>query len=508
MTALVEAVQTPLANALGWTLFHSLWEGALAALALACALFASHSPRVRYWAACVAMAAMLAGAGFTFARVMPEKIAADAAVTHPVKRAFRGRRPLPADVPARFRAADAPPWFTPFWVAGVTLFHLRTLASCMAARRMRRRGVCLAPGPWQQRLARLGASVRVAKPVVLLESCLAEAPAVIGYLRPVILVPVGMLAGMPAGQVEGILLHELAHIRRHDYLVNLLQTVVEGFLFYHPAVWWISSTIRAEREKCCDDLAVAARGDAHEYATALAALEQNRRAANKVALAATGGNLMKRIRRLLYPLEAQGTALTPVLSAGILTLTAAVALTAWQTKPANPDIRPVAQAGEHVGPYDRWLREDVAYIVTDRERFAFQGLTTDEERDKFIEQFWLRRDPTPNTVENEFQEEHYRRIAYANEHYASGSGVAGWKTDRGRIYITFGPPDEIESHPSGGKYQRPAQEGGGEISTYPFEEWRYRHVDGVGENVVLPFVDKRRTGEFQMSRDPRDKEVK
>jgi GWxTD domain-containing protein len=240
----------------------------------------------------------------------------------------------------------------------------------------------------------------------------------------------------------------------------------------------------------------------------LAALEQNRRAANKVALAATGGNLMKRIRRLLYPLEAQGTALTPVLSAGILTLTAAVALTAWQTKPANPDIRPVAQAGEHVGPYDRWLREDVAYIVTDRERFAFQGLTTDEERDKFIEQFWLRRDPTPNTVENEFQEEHYRRIAYANEHYASGSGVAGWKTDRGRIYITFGPPDEIESHPSGGKYQRPAQEGGGEISTYPFEEWRYRHVDGVGENVVLPFVDKRRTGEFQMSRDPRDKEVK
>ncbi len=116
-------------------------------------------------------------------------------------------------------------------------------------------------------------------------------------------------------------------------------------------------------------------------------------------------------------------------------------------------------------PYRKWLNEDVAYIITDEERAAFKRLQTDEEREQFIEQFWLRRDPTPDTVENEFKEEHYRRIAYANEHYASG--IPGWKTDRGRIYITYGPPDEIESHPSGGTYERPPEEGGGETSTYP-----------------------------------------
>src|SRR5258707_2994183 len=118
-------------------------------------------------------------------------------------------------------------------------------------------------------------------------------------------------------------------------------------------------------------------------------------------------------------------------------------------------------------PYRKWLNEDVTYIITDEERAAFKRLQTDEEREQFIEQFWLRRDPTPDTVENEFKEEHYRRIAYTNETFASG--IPGWKTDRGRIYITFGPPDEIESHPSGGSYERPMAEGGGQTSTYPFE---------------------------------------
>src|SRR5213594_1948546 len=123
-------------------------------------------------------------------------------------------------------------------------------------------------------------------------------------------------------------------------------------------------------------------------------------------------------------------------------------------------------------PYKKCLNEDVVYIITDEERQAWKRLATDEEREQFIEQFWLRRDPTPDTVENEFKEEHYCRIAYANERYASG--IPGWKADRGRIYITFGPPDEIESHPSGGAYERPPQEGGGTTTTFPFEQWRYR----------------------------------
>jgi len=156
-------------------------------------------------------------------------------------------------------------------------------------------------------------------------------------------------------------------------------------------------------------------------------------------------------------------------------------------------------------PYRKWLNEDVAYIITDEERAAFKRLQTDEEREQFIEQFWLRRDPTPDTVENEFKEEHYRRIAYANEHYASG--IPGWKTDRGRIYITYGPADEIDSHPSGGSYERPPEEGGGETSTFPFEQWRYRWIDGVGTNVIIEFVDPTMTGEYHMTMDPSEKDA-
>jgi GWxTD domain-containing protein len=156
-------------------------------------------------------------------------------------------------------------------------------------------------------------------------------------------------------------------------------------------------------------------------------------------------------------------------------------------------------------PYKKWLNEDVVYIITDEERQAFKRLQTDEERESFIEQFWLRRDPTPDTVENEYKEEHYRRIAYANEHYASG--IPGWKADRGRIYITYGPPDEIESHPSGGTYERPMEEGGGETSTYPFEQWRYRYIDGIGTNIIIEFVDPTMTGEYRMTMDPSEKDA-
>ena len=156
-------------------------------------------------------------------------------------------------------------------------------------------------------------------------------------------------------------------------------------------------------------------------------------------------------------------------------------------------------------PYKKWLNEDVVYIITDEEKAAFKRLSTDDERQQFIEQFWLRRDPTPDTEENEFKEEHYRRIAYANEHYASG--IPGWKTDRGRIYVVYGPPDEIESHPSGGTYERPFEEGGGTTSTYPFEQWRYRYIDGIGNNIVIEFVDTTMSGEYHMTMDPSEKDA-
>jgi len=156
-------------------------------------------------------------------------------------------------------------------------------------------------------------------------------------------------------------------------------------------------------------------------------------------------------------------------------------------------------------PYRKWLNEDVAYIITDEERTAFKRLQTDEERESFIENFWLRRDPTPDTVENEFKEEHYRRIAYANENFASG--IPGWKTDRGRIYITYGPPDEKDTHPSGGTYERPPEEGGGTTSTFPFEQWRYRYIEGIGTDINIEFVDPTMSGEYRMTMDPSEKDA-
>ena len=156
-------------------------------------------------------------------------------------------------------------------------------------------------------------------------------------------------------------------------------------------------------------------------------------------------------------------------------------------------------------PWKKWLNEEVVYIISDEEKKAFKALATDEEREQFVENFWLRRDPTPDTEENEFREEHYRRIAYANDRFASG--IPGWKTDRGRIYIEYGPPDEIESHPSGGTYERPYEEGGGTTSTYPFEQWRYRYIEGIGSNIIIEFVDTTMSGEYHMTMDPSEKDA-
>jgi GWxTD domain-containing protein len=155
--------------------------------------------------------------------------------------------------------------------------------------------------------------------------------------------------------------------------------------------------------------------------------------------------------------------------------------------------------------YRKWLDEDVRWIITDQERSAFMQLSNDEERDQFIEAFWQRRDPTPDTEENEFKEEHYRRIAYANEHFAAG--IPGWKTDRGRTYIVFGKADEIDTHPSGGSYQRPMEEGGGETSTFPFETWRYRYIEGIGQEVIIEFVDSCMCGDYHMTMDRSEKDA-
>lgn len=194
-----------------------------------------------------------------------------------------------------------------------------------------------------------------------------------------------------------------------------------------------------------------------------------------------------------------------IFAAVIMTL-AAVFTSAQQPKPTvDPNDKPRNVKPELKKAYKDWIEKDVAYIITKDEMKAFKQLQTDEERENFIENFWRRRDPDPDTEENEYREEYYERIAYANEHFTSG--IPGWKTDRGRIYITFGKPDQKESHPSGGSYSRPSYEGGGSTTTYPFEIWFYRHLDNVGDGIEIEFVDPTGSGEYRIARSPDEKDA-
>jgi GWxTD domain-containing protein len=390
-------------------------------------------------------------------------------------------------------------WIVPLWLAGVAVFYLRSVGGWIAARRLRYAGVRPPSAEWRERWASLCGRAGVTRAVTLMESCVSEVPAVIGYLRPVVLLPASLATGLTAEQVEALLLHELAHVRRHDYLVNALQSAVEGLLFYHPAVWWVSHVIRTERENCCDDEVVQLRGDVRCYAGALAALESLR--TPDAALAASGGSLLKRVRRLLRQPEGPQNSPAATLAAVLLLAGATAVLSAWQQQPPAPPIvrvqGPIAQKEQArrvpraavQDPYRKWIAEDVAYIITNDERATFRALQSNADRERFIEDFWIRRDPTPGTPSNEFKEEHYRRIAYANEQYSDADGLPGWKTDRGRIYITYGPPDEKEVHPSAVPPDKPR------------EQWLYRYIEGVGSNVIIEFV-RDDVGRMHMTRDP------
>jgi GWxTD domain-containing protein len=213
--------------------------------------------------------------------------------------------------------------------------------------------------------------------------------------------------------------------------------------------------------------------------------------------------------------------LAAVLALGVLCFSPAQAQPqASQSEPTQPDQNSQTTAKKNAkikqksekdlykeldSQYKKWLNEDVIYIITPEERRAFLHLSTNEEREQFIEAFWQRRNPDPDSPENTFKEEHYRRIAYANEHFASG--IPGWKTDRGKIYIMWGPPDEIDAHPTGGTWERPMDQGGGETTAYPYEDWRYRYLEGMGENVELEFVDPTSTGEYHLTMDPSEKDA-
>ncbi|MGA7234043.1 MAG: M56 family metallopeptidase [Bryobacteraceae bacterium] len=311
MNALQGLFSQPWAERLGMTLLHFLWQGLIIAILYAAARRSvprTSSPRTQYLLACAALAAMMAAPLVTW-RVLRTPGASPEAM-------YRIRSAPPTASTAGIATTAALPdavgatvsvmqseqflsWVVIVWLAGAMMFWVRLAGGWLVAARMRSTLVRRAPPEWQENLKKLGAQIGLSRPVRLLVSALVQVPTVVGWLRPVVLVPVGALGGMPAEHMEALLLHELAHIRRHDYLINILQSVAESLLFYHPAVWWVSGHIRTERELCCDDLAVSASGDVLTYARALAQLESYHPAHLSAAIAANGGSLANRIARLL-----------------------------------------------------------------------------------------------------------------------------------------------------------------------------------------------------------------
>jgi len=324
-------LHTPLAAAFARALVHFIWEGAVIAALLTVMLMALRraTAQSRYLAACAAMVAMAA----SFVVTVAGPGVSEPRLNSPILVAVTWR-PFSAQSGDAGAVSSQPvaTWAVAMWLLGVAVLLLRRAGGWFAARRMLSRAVVAADDHWISRLDELRRRMGISRNVSLVESALARTPAVIGWLRPVILAPAGWLMGVPPAQAEAILLHELAHIRRHDYLVNLLQSVIEDVLFYHPAVWWVGRVMRRERENCCDDLVLAMGGDRRAYAYTLASLEGTR--AGEPALAASGGSLADRIRRLARPPAGPRASAAPLVLAMVLVCAGAVALPAWQTPPA------------------------------------------------------------------------------------------------------------------------------------------------------------------------------
>ncbi|MCW5966277.1 MAG: GWxTD domain-containing protein [Bryobacterales bacterium] len=582
-------------DTVGWTLLHFCWQAALAALLYAgYRAFAGRSEgrgaQASYTMAVTLLVVLLLAPVVTFSG-----LAVDTGL-QPVAPLARL-----AAIPDALPDSGAEPFPIPLawtsyaftlWVLGVACFALRFALGLGHWQWIHRAAQPLLDDDKLRLILRIAQRLELRTSLHFRVSARIPSPVVIGFFRYTLMLPVAFFNSLTAAQVEAILAHELAHVRRRDGLVNLMQAVAETLFFFHPAVWWLSREIRREREKACDMLAAGIVGDRTRYAEALLALEELRPADGALVLGARRGSLEERIRHLLgaedsdsygsawtgaglllaafllggslwavtgaqqdaplppsppdapvAPAAARGRDFQPVVapaplpypkpkkpiqpapapvpsaaeapdSASAAPPAPAIAATpAASPAPAVPPVsatprvptvtlapapvalvRPAqapasprpgtqlaltdAQRQERMdalrrdlaeGAYKRWVLEDVAYIIRDEELAAFHRLTIDEEREKFIEQFWLRRDPSPGTEANEAKEEHYRRIAWANGRLGRGS-TPGWRTEQGRIYIQFGPPDEIEDHPPAGS-----------------QRWFYREIRGIGNNISFEF---------------------
>jgi TonB family protein len=501
---------TLLAHALGWTLLHFLWQGALIAAVLACilSLLSGRAPQPRYLASCCALVLMTILPAVTFTRILTEPVNTAAAITLSIDATStltHGHSSPNAPLLERIATAldHAMPALLALWCIGVAILLIRLAAGLLLASRMKSATTQPAPEDLLRTLRRLARRIGVSRPVQLLNSAIVQVPTVIGWLRPVVLIPFGCLAGLSPLQIEAILAHELAHIRRHDYLISVLQSTIEALLFYHPAVWWVSQNIRREREHCCDDLAVQLTGDPLTYARALSLLEERRATLPTIALAINGGNLTMRIKRLLQSQDTQPTTQLTALTllAVVLIATATCITTAARAQsnrtpnatlkviteePRTPEpgiTKPITTTPAINPQYQLWIDEDVRWNIEPAERNAFLNLTTDLERDHFIDQFWQRRSPagaTPTAA----REEHYRRIAYTNDTFTAAN-TPGWQTDRGHIYIVNGAPNSIDSH--GPSPDGPA-----------YEIWHYNSAS-TRNGITFKFVDTCKCGNLQFA---------
>src|SRR5213596_2213636 len=336
-------------HALGWALVDSLWQNALAAAGLAAllAIIPVRAARTRYAVEIVTLALMLALPAATAVRLSEmspwtsDVVTATSAVA-PGPTGSGPQAVATTPTPAAIRAAIEPvlPWVVLAWFGGVVALALRLASGGLMTRQLGRVGTSSVPDACVEAVARLAARLRISRPVRVLGSAVVQVPAVIGWLRPMILLPASALTGLTPLQLDALLAHELAHVRRYDYVANLLQSVVETLLIYHPAAWWVSQQVREEREHSCDDLAVAVCGDAHFYATALLSMERLRVTPPAFALAAAGrgGTLMGRIRRLVAPVQAE---IFPRWMAGVVAVTLALGggahLASGATAPAPSD---------------------------------------------------------------------------------------------------------------------------------------------------------------------------
>ena len=336
--------------------------------------------------------------------------------------------------------------------------------------------------------ARMVRSSRMA-PDGFRESDRVRVPVTVGILRPTIVLPPDWRE-WPPQKLAAVLAHERAHVARRDPLRQFFASVYRAVAWFHPLAWWLRAKLAELAEEASDDAAIGTGEDRVKYAEMLLSFIEHtpRRVEWEGVTMANRRTRMSRIDRILdqsrnLSRPSRWALAALVLAALPFAYVSTAARPVWAQQPAAA-ITPTTCGGDP--SFAKWLTEDVAYIITDQERTVLVHLNTAPECSMFVEQFWLRRDPTPGTPENEFKTEHYRRMAYANEHFASSR--PGWQTDRGRVYITYGPPDEIESHPNGQDQRGPQ----------PFEQWLYHHADASKPGIVFEFADAAGDKEYRL----------